>query len=234
MTLRGDDASAIVHLPPVSRRRPGRRPAGARQRHPAGAGRRGPGPPRRRGRARDCHAHQGRLARLLAQSRRRRLADAGAMDSAARRHPRAAALPGPRAADHRRADELCLQWRPCHPAAPESSAGRGRDHPDPRRGAMAGLHRQDLRARARPLRARRAGWRRRRDQPRPLRPVAPPAAATLVEPGPLRYIRRQAAPRHPAPRQRQLKRTLCLPARRRAGRLCRAAELPPLRRHADR
>ena len=69
----------------------------------------------------------------------------------------AAPLPGSDPADDRRADELCLRARLCGARPAEGPGGRfGRD-PDPRRGALARLHRQDLRSRSRDDRARPAG-----------------------------------------------------------------------------
>ena len=75
---------------------------------------------------------------------------------------------------------------------------------------------------------------RRGDRRHPLRRMAPRLAATARHSGALRRSRRPYRGRCAAARQRRGRRTLSLPRRRRGGRLCRAANLPPRRRHTRR
>ena len=112
------------------------------------------------------------LARLLAESRRCRPADGREWQLPTGLRGRPAALSGADAARDRGPDELRLRARLCGAGAAEGAGGRQRHDPDPRRGALARLHRQDLRARAGRARARPAG-RRRDAEPRAVRRMAP-------------------------------------------------------------
>ena len=60
--------------------------------------------------------------------------------------------PVPTRLDRRRPHELCLRAGLCRARAAEGAGGRARNVADPRRCALARLHRQDLRARAGPAR----------------------------------------------------------------------------------
>ena len=102
--------------------------SGARDReraeHHAGAGRRRPRAARRRGRARDPHAPSARLARLLAEPRRRRPADGRAVAAAEGLRRRPAALPGPDPARDRDLMNYVLRAGLCRARSAEGSGGR--------------------------------------------------------------------------------------------------------------
>ena len=207
-------------------------PAAARQRHRPRTGRRNPRRPRPARSTSPSSCTPPRLARLLAEPRRRRPADARRMALARGRHRRAAALPGADPPDHRRADELCLRARPCDPRPAQRPGGRERTDRRARQAQLARLHRQGVRPRAGRGFARHPDRRRsatadprfnewRRALPRPL--ASPARFAPTGD-------RIEVALR--ASRQRRARRTLFLSRRRRRRRLCRAASLPPRRRHA--
>ena len=109
-----------------------------------------------------------RLARLLAEPGRRRPADGRAVAASQGLRRRPAALSGASAADRRRPHELRLRARLCRARAAEGAVGCARHNPGPRPGTLAGLHRQDLRARARRVVARFAGGQR-NPEPRAVR-----------------------------------------------------------------
>ena len=142
--------------------------------HHARAGRRRSGAARWRGRARDPHASCARLARLLAQPRRRRAADGREVAASEGVRRRAASLSGPDAARDRGPHELCLRGGLCAARAAEGSRGRPWTDPDPGRGALARLHRQGLRPR----------------EGRACRSIFPSAAECRTEPSLTRGARR--------------------------------------------
>ena len=111
--------------------------------------------------------------------------------------------PVPTPADRRRPDELRLRARLCGARAAEGAGGRARHGADPRRGALARLHRQDLRARAgRACRSTCRSAAERRTARNSTNGAArlPQPLATL---GAFRSRRRQAARRDPAAGERR-------------------------------
>ena len=176
----------------------------ARERDRARAGRRRAGAARRRGRARDPHAHQARLARLLAEPGRCRPADGRAMAAAARAS-RSAPLryPVPSRLTVAGLDELCLRARLCGAGAAEGAGGRARHDADPRRGALARLHRQGLRARAGRAFARPAGRQRARPTARSSTNGGARCRGRWRRSAHFAVARRQAARRHPAAGERR-------------------------------
>ena len=112
----------LLH-PPVALLLAARAGAGARDR--ARAGRRRAGAAGRRGRARDPHAHQAGLARLLAEPRRRRAADGRASGSCRRAFPSGRLrYPVPTRLTVAGPDELCLRARLCGAGAAQGASGR--------------------------------------------------------------------------------------------------------------
>ena len=127
--------------------------------------------------------------------------------------------PVPVAADRRGPDELRVRARLCRAGPAEGAGGREGHDPDPRRSALARLHRQDLRARAGRARARSSG-RHRNAEPRAVRCLAPSSLAQpLATRRPFRGRGGQAARRGSAPGKRGDCRALPVPDRRRRRRL---------------
>ena len=214
--------------PPALLRPPRARPAAA---GPEGDGR----PPRpgddtpvRRveGHPRPRHVAPAGLARLLAESgrRRRRHPDRVAASGGCRR--RADPLPGAGAADHPGPDELRLRGRACSARRSPASAGpRSRDEAaGARQGRLSRLHRPDLRPRIRRSRRRSRSGRRSIGGDSGFRPLPPGAAEAAARDGPVRAARRPPPDRHPAAGRGGARRSLFLPDHRAGPGLFRAAD----------
>ena len=113
-------------------------------------------------------------------------------------------------------------------------AGASGSDPDPRRGAVAGLHRQDLRSRSRDDRARPAGRGGTAERASAVRRMAPRFCQGRWRRRRISLARRPLARRDPAAARARRSAIPMSFRRRRPGRLCCAAAIPPQRRYVGR